>query len=44
MPDLSLQTAMVSYGHTKPIFDGTVKSERVNIVHDPVSPITTAFS
>jgi len=43
MPDLSLQTAMVSYGHTKPLIEGTVNSERVIIEHVPVSPITTAF-
>lgn len=43
MPDLSLQTAMVSYGHTKPLIDGTVKSARVSIEHIQVSPITTAF-
>ena len=43
MPDLSLQTAMVSYGHTKPLIDGTVNSDRVNLVHVPVSPIPTAF-
>ena len=43
MPDLSLQTAMVSYGHTKPLIEGAVNSERVIIEHVPVSPITTAF-
>ncbi len=43
MPDLSLQTAMASYGHTKPLIDGTVNSDRVIIEHVPVSPITTAF-
>ena len=43
MPDLSLQTAMVSYGHTKPLIDGTVNSARVSIEHVQVSPITTAF-
>ncbi|KAA1298220.1 MAG: ABC transporter substrate-binding protein [SAR202 cluster bacterium] len=43
MPDLSLQTAMVSYGHTKPLIDGTVHSDRINLVHVPVSPIPTAF-
>ncbi len=43
MPELSLQTAMVSYGHTKPLIDGTVKSARVSIEHIQVSPITTAF-
>ena len=43
MPDLSLQTAVASYGHTKPLIEGTVNSERVVIEHVPVSPITTAF-
>ena len=43
MPDLSLQTAMASYGHTKPLIEGTVNSDRVIIEHVPVSPITTAF-
>lgn len=43
MADLNLQTAMVSYGHTKPLIEGTVKSDQYNIVHVPVSPIPTAF-
>ncbi len=43
MPDLTLQTAVASYGHTKPLIDGTVNSGRVVIEHVPVSPITTAF-
>ena len=43
MPELSLQTAMVSYVHTKPLIEGTLTSERVFIEHVPVSPITTAF-
>ena len=43
MPELSLQTAMVSYGHTKPLIEGTLTSGRVVIEHVPVSPITTAF-
>ena len=43
MPELSLQTAMVNYGYTRPLIDGTVKSDRVDLVHVPVSPIPTAF-
>ena len=43
MPDLSLKTAMVNYGHTKPLIEGTLTSDRVAIEHVPVSPITTAF-
>ena len=43
MPELLLQTAMVNYGYTRPLIDGTVKSDRVDLVHVPVSPIPTAF-
>ena len=43
MPDISLQTAMVDYGHTRPLIEGTVSSDQVTIAHVPVSPITTAF-
>ena len=40
---LNLKTALVSYGHTKALIDGEVKSDRVEIEHVEVSPITTAF-
>ncbi len=43
MPDLSLRTAMANYGHTKPLIEGTLTSDRVAIEHVLVSPITTAF-
>ena len=43
MPDLSLQTAMVSYGHTKPLLEGSVNSDRVALVDVPVPSIVTAF-
>ena len=43
MPELSLQTAMVNYGYPRPLIDGTVKSDRIDLVHVPVSPIPTAF-
>ena len=43
MPELSLQMAMVNYGYPRPLIDGTVKSDRVDLVHVPVSPIPTAF-
>ena len=40
---LSLKTALVSYGHTKSLIDGELRSDRVDIDHVEVSPITTAF-
>ncbi len=43
MPNVSLQTAMVDYGHTKPLIEGAVSSDQLTITHVPVAPITTAF-
>ena len=40
---LNLKTALVSYGHTKSLIDGELSSDRVDIDHVEVSPITTAF-
>jgi 4,5-dihydroxyphthalate decarboxylase len=40
---LTLQTALVSYGHTKSLIDGSLRSDKVEIDHTEVSPITTAF-
>ncbi len=40
---LNLKTALVSYGHTKALIAGEVGSEKVEIEHVEVSPITTAF-
>ena len=37
MPELSLQTAMVNYGYTRPLIDGTVNSDRIELVHVHVS-------
>ena len=43
MPALPLTTAIATYGHTRPLKDGTVHSERVVLKHMEVSPITSAF-
>ena len=43
MSALSLQTAIVAYGHTKALIDGTIQSPRVAVEHVEVSPITRAF-
>ena len=40
---LKLKTALVNYGHTKALIDGELSSQRVEIEHVEVSPITTAF-
>lgn len=40
---LKLKTALVNYGHTKALIDGELSSQRVDIEHVEVSPITTAF-
>jgi len=43
MPALPLTTAIATYGHTRPLKDGTIHSERVVFKHVEVSPITSAF-
>jgi 4,5-dihydroxyphthalate decarboxylase len=43
MPDLQLTTAIATYGHTQPLKDGTLTSERVGLEHVEVVPITSAF-
>ena len=43
MPPLTLSVALANYGHTKPLQDGSVASEKVSLEHIEVSPITTAF-
>lgn len=40
---LSLKTAVASYGHTTPLIEGTITSEKVALEHIEVSPITRAF-
>ena len=40
---LKLRTALVKYGHTGAVIDGSVRSDKVEIKHVEVSPITTAF-
>lgn len=40
---LKLKTALVNYGHTKALIDGELSSQRMDIEHVEVSPITTAF-
>jgi 4,5-dihydroxyphthalate decarboxylase len=43
MSTLSLTTAVASYGHTRPLWDGTLSSDRVALEHIAISPITRAF-
>jgi 4,5-dihydroxyphthalate decarboxylase len=43
MPAVPLTTAIATYGHTKPLKDGAIQSERVVLEHLDVSPITSAF-
>jgi 4,5-dihydroxyphthalate decarboxylase len=43
MSALRLMTALATYGHTQPLKDGSLKSERVVLEHVDVSPITSAF-
>jgi len=43
MPAVPLTTAIATYGHTKPLKDSTIQSERVVLEHLEVSPITSAF-
>ena len=43
MPALPLTTAIVTYGHTRALKDGTIHSARVAFEHLEVSPITSAF-
>ena len=40
---LNLRTALVSYGHTRSLLDGELRSDKLDIDHVEVSPITTAF-
>jgi len=43
MPAVPLTTAIATYGHTKPLKDGTIQSEHTVLEHLEVSPITSAF-
>jgi hypothetical protein len=43
MPALQLTTAIATYGHTQPLKDRTLTSERVGLEHVDVVPITSAF-
>jgi 4,5-dihydroxyphthalate decarboxylase len=43
MSALSLTAAVATYGHTRPLWDGTISSERVALEHIELSPITRAF-
>src|SRR4029450_8325526 len=43
IPAVPLTTAIATYGHTKPLKDSTIQSERVVLEHLEVSPITSAF-
>lgn len=43
MADLTLRTAVGSYGHTTPLKDGSVTSELFEMEHIAVSPVTSIF-
>ena len=43
MAALTLKTAVANYGHTKPLKDGTVKSEKITLEHVEVPSIVGAF-
>lgn len=43
MAELTLTTAIGNYGHTKPLKDGSIKSERFAMEHVEVSPVPMIF-
>ena len=43
MPDLTLHTAFGSYGHTMPLKEGAIYSERFQFDHVEVNPVTAIF-
>lgn len=43
MPTLNIQTAIGNYGHTKPLKDGTAKSDKFGMEQVEVSPVTSIF-
>ena len=43
MTDLALRTAVGSYGHTKPLKDGTIASKMFSMEHIEVSPVVSIF-
>lgn len=43
MPDVTLKTAIGTYGHTQALKDGTVKPEGIVLAHVEVEPIIAAF-
>lgn len=43
MTALPLTTAIATYGHTRALKDGTIRSPRVVLEHREVTPITSAF-
>ena len=43
MPPLNIQTAIGNYGHTKPVKDGTAKSDKFGMEQVEVSPVTSIF-
>ena len=43
MPDLALKTAVASYGHTRPLKNGSVVSEKVALEHLDISPTISIF-
>ena len=43
MTDLVLRTAVGTYGHTKPLKDGTIESKMFSLEHIEVSPVVSIF-
>ena len=43
MPDLALKTAVASYGHTRPLKNGSTVSEKVALEHVEISPTVSIF-
>ncbi len=43
MPDLTLRTSIGNYGHTTPLKDGTITSERFDMEHIEIIPVPMIF-
>ncbi len=39
MPDMVLRTSIGNYGHTTPLKDGTITSERFSMEHVEITPL-----
>ena len=43
MEKMSLKTAIGNYGHTRPLKDGRIQSEKFDMNHVEISPVPTIF-